>query len=207
MLSPREGWAQAPCLGSQAVWTWRMGLTVSLWASPQGAEKGRAWVLGKARCTLAGHGVERKEWLPLRGLGCPQLSSLVLHGREEPGHGCLSVLGCGGVHPGSVDVFCPVGLTPALMILSLLRCPSSVWNLPPAAAQGAWSPHLCLPGSEDMDKCCKHALLCHVTCLFVLAQLLTRASTGECALLSLPMSPCSDGDPPRTRLLRCAQTH
>ncbi|XP_005360532.1 butyrophilin subfamily 3 member A2-like [Microtus ochrogaster] len=30
-----------------------------------------------------------------------------------------------------------------------------------------------------MDKCCKHALLRRVTCLFVLAQLLTRASTDE----------------------------
>ncbi|KAM7319227.1 hypothetical protein ACRRTK_022339 [Alexandromys fortis] len=69
------------------------------------------------------------------------------------------------------------------MILSLLRCPSSVWNVPPAAAQGSWSPHLCLPGSEDMDNCCKHALLCHVTCLFVLAQLLTRASTEQFRVL------------------------
>ena len=39
MLSPREPWAQAPCLGSQAVWTWRMGLTVSPLGSPQGAER------------------------------------------------------------------------------------------------------------------------------------------------------------------------
>ncbi|KAH0501021.1 Myelin-oligodendrocyte glycoprotein [Microtus ochrogaster] len=59
------------------------------------------------------------------------------------------------------------------------RCPSSVWNRPPAAAQGSWSPHLCLPSSEDMDKCCKHALLRRVTCLFVIAQLLTWASTDE----------------------------
>ncbi|KAH0520607.1 Butyrophilin subfamily 1 member A1 [Microtus ochrogaster] len=65
------------------------------------------------------------------------------------------------------------------MIFSLLRCPSSVWNLPPAAAQGSWSPHLCLPSSKDMDKCCKHALLRRATCLFVLAQLLTRASTEQ----------------------------
>ncbi|XP_041490379.1 LOW QUALITY PROTEIN: butyrophilin subfamily 3 member A1-like [Microtus oregoni] len=50
-------------------------------------------------------------------------------------------------------------------------------------SQGSWSPHLCLPGSEDMDKCCKHALLRCVTCLFVLAQLLTRASTEQFRVL------------------------
>lgn len=48
MLFPRDGWAQALCLGSQAVWSWRVGVTVSPLGSPQGAEKGRAWVLGRA---------------------------------------------------------------------------------------------------------------------------------------------------------------
>lgn len=63
MLFPREGWAQALCLGSQAVWTWRVGVRVLRRAGPG------FWV--ELDCTVAGHGVERKEWLLLRGLGCP----------------------------------------------------------------------------------------------------------------------------------------
>ncbi|KAM7319232.1 hypothetical protein ACRRTK_022344 [Alexandromys fortis] len=147
--------------------------------SPQGAEKGRAWVLGRARCTVAGHGVKGRNGFLSEDLDVPSSPVLFCVAGRNLGMGVCQCWVVGDVHPGSVDVFCPVGRTPALMILSLLRCPCSVWNLPPAAAQGAWSPHLCLSGSEDMDNCCKHALLCHVTCLFVLAQLLTRASTDE----------------------------
>lgn len=156
---------------------------------PQGSEKGRAYISGSSLAAPElGLRWEGKDGFLSEDLDVPNCP--VFSGLRGARAWRLSGLGCGTLHLGA---FWSRGLISALSHavsdkMSSFRVDLASYLLP----QGIDLPlPFFLFSSENMENRCKPSLQFCVSCLFVLTQLLSWVTTGECVLVSLPMSPYS----------------